>query len=521
MNEYPIGCRVILKDLTKTEFNGKVGIVQSKLNQNGRQQILLDERDDESEEKKILGLKPINLKLEPRPVDSLTTREMKTVLSRKDYIGSLAGFDKSDLKSLVEGHVTDPEEIASLLAKQAATAAADAAPATTTNGNVNNRTNRDQLKQQIQNQANQLKNISPDQLKQQAQMMRSMDPSMIRRMNPQMANFTDAQIQMAATQMEQMANNPQMVQGMVNQMSNMDDSQLDNMGDQFGAGGAGAGAGAGGPFGNTASAPGTTAASASGTPATASVQNGMQNAANMSPEQLGQQAAMMKSMSKDQLRAMNPLMANWPDSQIDMAIGQMEAMANNPEMSKKMLDQMKNMKPEDLEKMQKMAQSGSIPGAEGAGIGNGAGGAPGFDPSAMSQNPMDMLKNTNPAQIKQMLQMVKDNPALFKDMIRSANPGMADQLTDEQISKTMETFANLDEKKIGWIMKALGIAQSVRSAFKGKGMLFLLLSMSLFALALFRFMRRNNDEVISDMTGGVDDEVLSSMVIPDLEEDEF
>ena len=42
----------------------------------------------------------------------------------------------------------------------------------------------DSIKQQIQNQADQVANMSPEQLRAQAQMMRSMDAASIRRMNP-------------------------------------------------------------------------------------------------------------------------------------------------------------------------------------------------------------------------------------------------------------------------------------------------------------------------------------------------
>jgi hypothetical protein len=517
MDEYPIGSRVILADLSKVEYNGLQGLVKSGLNQNGRQQVQVS--ISETEEKKILGLKPTNLKLEPRNVDSLTTREMKTVLSRKDHTGNLTGFDKSELKALVEDYVTSPDEIASILAKAQASTPAPAAAPVVSAGN----TNASNIRQQMQNQASQLNNISPDQLRQQAQMMRSMDPNMIRRMNPQMANFTDAQIQMAATQMESMANNPSMVQGMVNQMNNMDDAQLENLSraqNQFAAGNPNAGANLG--VGATATTPAATAA-----PTPNNIAGGMQNMANMSPEQLQQQATMMKSMSKDALRSMNPLMASWPDSQIDMAIAQMENMANNPEMSKRMMDQMKNMKPEDIEKIQKMAQNGSIPGGAGA---QGAAGAPGtgaaspFDPASMS-DPMEMLKNTNPAQIKQMLQMVKENPGLFRDMIKASNPAMADQLSDEQISKTMESFASMDEKKIGWIMKALGFAQNVRTFAKQNKVVLIVLVVSILAFVVTRFSSRggsiDNDVLINQNGMGKDDEVLGSMDIPELDEDEF
>lgn len=505
MEEFPIGSRVILQDLTTTAFNGRVGVIKSKLHQNGRQQVSLlknGKEGNENDENKILGLKPINLKLEPRPVDSLSTREMKTVLSRKNYTNPLAGYDKSELRSLVEAHVSCPNEIASILAK--AQAAVEPTPTPDSNSAGSTASN---TRQQMREQAAQLNQLSPEQLRQQAQMMRSMDPSMIRRMNPAMANLTDAQIQMAAAQMEAMANNPQMVEGVVNQINNMDDSQMENLSrmQEF--------------AGTNTNANATSDETVAGAPAMSA--NGMQSMANMSPEQLLKQAAMMKSVPKDTLRKMNPLMASWPDSQIDMAISQMESMAKNPEMSKRMMDQMKNMKPEEIEKLQKLAQNGSFANLNASGA-SGDGNTAGIDPNAMAKDPMAMLKNTDPAQIKQMLQMVKENPALFKDMIRGANPGMADQLSDEQISKTMESFANMDESKIGWIMKGLGLMQKIRDVMQLKGVV-LLLKVLFISIVLFFYMRYTEGKAENDDTSNLfkENEDVISMTIPEVEDDEF
>jgi hypothetical protein len=512
MQEYAIGSRVILKDLSKTEYNGLSGIIKSKLNSNQRQQVSLT-IDNET---KLLGLKPLNLTLEPRSLDSLTTKEMKMVLSRVDYQGSLAGYDKSELRSLVEAHVAtcSPDEIASILAKQVDN---DDDDEHNREGGASssNKTGK-KLRQQMKNQADQLNNLSPTQLRQQAQMMRTMDPNMIRRMNPAMKHFTDAQIQMAAVQMDQMANNPQMVKGMVNQMNNMDDAQLENLqkAQEQHNGVAGAGAG-----GMTAPTPGVGGSA-----------QGMQSMANMSPDQLRQQATMMKSMPKDTLRSMNPLMAKWSDAQIEMAIRQMETMAENPDISKRMMDQMKDMDPQELEKLRNMAQNGTMENSVGAvgtdtGTGTGAGG---MDPNAlMSQDPMQMMQNTNPAQIKQMLSMVKENPSLFKDMIRASNPSMADKLTDEQITKTMESFANLDESKIGWLMSLFGFVQKARTFLKEKGLYVLvvmLLTMMGFLYGFVQYRTGSKSAVVNVVNEGIAlHETESSM--PDvqmmIEEDEF
>ncbi len=166
---FPVGSRVLLHSLLKgTEFNGQVGIVKSEVNSSSRQQILLIKSG------KMLGLKPSNLKYEPRTVNSLSVAELKTVLMEKK-VTQLSGYDKSQLRQMVEIKTDSEEEIAKIVytaqAKKAAAAAAN-----TSGGDI---------KSQMQNQANAIGSMSPDQLRQQAQMLRSLPPSQVRRMNPQ------------------------------------------------------------------------------------------------------------------------------------------------------------------------------------------------------------------------------------------------------------------------------------------------------------------------------------------------
>lgn len=172
---FPLGGRVILKDLQKgVEFNGQVGIIKSDLNDSQRQQVLLVKSG------KMLGLKPINLQYEPRTVNSLSITELKLVLSEKK-VTQLSGYDKSQLRQMVEIKTESGEEIAEIIyisqaKKAAATAAANASARGGGGGDI---------KSQMQNQAAAIGNMSPDQMRQQAQMLRSLPPSQIRRMNPQ------------------------------------------------------------------------------------------------------------------------------------------------------------------------------------------------------------------------------------------------------------------------------------------------------------------------------------------------
>jgi len=338
-------------------------------------------------------------------------------------------------------------------------------------------------------------------------MMRSMPPSQIRKMNPGMANFSDAQIQMSANQLETMADNPHMMKSMVDQMRNLPPEEMEKVkrmqqGQQPlpGAGAvAGAGAGAG--------------------PSTGA--GGMQNIADMSPDQLRQQAAMMKSMTPDALRSMNPAMANWSDTQVQMAITQMETMANNPDMMKRMSDQMKGMKPEEIEKIRKMAEKGDM-GMGGTGLpdATSTGTTPtGASAGGMPQNPMDMLNTTDPAQIKQMLNMVKENPQLMKDILRSSGGGAMGGLSDEQIEKTISAFAGMDEKKIGWFIKIMGWAQNFKNSSKMKIALFLFLSMCVSVMGMLVYLVKKSKDL--DPTSSTITDLTDSQIpeVPMMEEE--
>eukprot|EP00555_Chaetoceros_dichaeta_P002451 CAMPEP_0198251356 /NCGR_PEP_ID=MMETSP1447-20131203/2208_1 /TAXON_ID=420782 /ORGANISM="Chaetoceros dichaeta, Strain CCMP1751" /LENGTH=492 /DNA_ID=CAMNT_0043936347 /DNA_START=32 /DNA_END=1510 /DNA_ORIENTATION=+ len=492
MTEFPIGTRVILKDLTKgTHFNGQVGIIKSVLTAQGRQLVSLVGND----EGKALGLKPTNLKYEPRAIDSLSIKELKVVLTAKNKdsdVLAAGGIDKSQLLNIVRDTVESEEEVAEILAL-----------ATVTEQKVNTKKDYD-LKNKMQQEYSQVASMSPDAIRSQAQMMKSMDSATIRRMNPAMANFTDAQIKMAADQMEMMSNNPDMFKGMVDQMKNMSGSDLEQVRRMQNGGAPSAefvnnmappslnpalgGGGGGAPVGDITKQ---------------QMETGLNNMANLTPEQLRQQAAMMKSMDPATLRRMNPAMANWSDSQIQMAISQMDMMAGNPDMMKTMTEQVKNMNPEDIKKMQ--AGTMSPDAANGA-------------PGGMPQDPMQMLQNADPAQIKQMINMVKDNPAMMKDMLRSANPSMGDKISDDQISKTMEMFANLDDKKIERLMKLGSYAQKARELVRGKGV-FIIISLAVFCYGVIGYVikSRGNESKTLDTSSFAQPEP----VIPVMDEDEF
>lgn len=524
-SSFPIGSRVLLHSLQKgTEYNDKVGIVQSNLNDKGRQSVHVQDNDESSSSsemtKIVLGLKPTNLKYQPRSIESLTNKELKQLLMTKEYTTSqIVGMDKSQLKELLSTILSDEVEIAKALAYIGAPKgeASTTAPSSTTSKASN-------LRQQVSSQAEQLSSLSPAQLRQQAQMMRAMPPSQLRRMNPVMANMTDAQIQMAILQMEQMAQNPENVQNMVNSMKNMSDEELDQIqqnATRTGAGAGGAGAGAPGYGG----AP--TYGNGVGPPVSNNdLQSNLEQMSNMSPEQLRTQAQMMKSMTPDQLRAMNPAMANWSDAQVQQSISQMELMASNPQMVQSMMDQVKGMDPEQLRKIQEMAAGGKMDMSGGLGgmMNGGAGGAnatgagAGAAPGGMPQDPMEMLQNSSPAQIKQMLSMVKDNPSMLKEMLRSANPEMANSVSEDQLLKSLDFFTNLDEKKLGWMLNAFKTFGKIKTKMQGKGLVVLVLSFVVFCYGLLMLVLKYKS---GGATVGVEEAMESDIPSVPIVEDEF
>ena len=521
-SSFPIGSRVLLHSLQKgTEYNNQVGIVQSNLSDKGRQSVhILPSNNgggtDNDDKKVVLGLKPTNLKYQPRTIESLTNKELKQLLMMKEYTTSqIVGMDKSQLKELVSTVLSDEVEIAKQLAIIHAPKG-DAAPSTSNSSKASN------LRQQVTSQAQQLSSLSPAQMRQQAQMMRSMPPNQLRRMNPAMAHMTDAQIQMAIMQMEQMAQNPANVQNMVNSMNNMTEEQLEQI-HQATAGGGGDGGGGGG----VAAAPTIPAANGGGvSPPVSSnqMQSNLEQMSNLSPDQLRHQAQMMKSMTPDQLRSMNPAMANWSDAQVQQSISQMELMANNPQMVQSMMDQVKGMDPEQLRKMQEMASSGNMDMSGLGGMMNGDGNAAtvggGGAPGGMPQDPMAMLQNSSPAQIKQMLSMVKENPSLLKEMLKSANPDMANSLSEDQLMKSLDYFANLDEKKLGWMLKAFQTMGSIKTKMQGKGLVVLVLSFVVFCYGLLMLVLKYKSGS-DDATASVQEMMESDIPPVPIVDDEF
>lgn len=414
---FPVDSRVVLHGLVKSpELNGKVGVVNSGL-ASGRQQVLVEGMS------KSVALKVSNLKYEGRSVESLSIKELKTILQSNTNITEVAltGIDKSDLQAKVASMKgSSPERIAQWLAEAKTKSPTPPVATPVASPNVD-----------PSQAADQLANMNPDQLRQQARMMRTMNPDTIRRMNPQLAHMTNAQIQQAANQMEMMANNPSMMKMATDQIKKMSPEEIQRM--QQGQAMAGT--------------PATGNAAASNTPTTnpsapSSVADQATKAAdmmaNMTPEQLKHQADMFESMSPDAIRQMNPQLAHMTDDQIKMAANQFRMMADNPEMMKMAMNQMKSLSPEQIEAIR-----------------NGS--APAPDPSQMmGGDPTKMLANMDKGQLKAMLQSLKENPDMLKQF--AATSGM----NEEQLAKGIEMFGDMDDAKLDLTLNMLQRVQKAK-----------------------------------------------------------
>lgn len=400
--------------------------MRSALSSAGRHTVYIDELD------KTVGLKPSNLRYEPISLESLSIRQLKMVLKYKNQpTDDTVGMEKSELASRVSKLIASSDELPEILAKAKSNARESVSSTTSTSYTASSA--------QAAQAADQLSNMSPDQLRQQARMMRTMDPATVRRMNPQLANMSDAQIKMAADQMEMMANNPSMMKMASQQMKNMDPAQLQEMQAKMAQGGS-----------NTSNTASTAASISQPTPSVNQAQHAAQMMENMNPEQLRQQAFMLKTMDPDMLRRTNPQLAHMSDAQIKMAATQFEMMASNPAMMKLATDHMKNATPEQLEAMKK----GQVPTP-------GTSSNPAGTPNApqMGGDPMEMLTNMDKTQLKEMFNTVKQNPEMLKQYA-----GMCG-ISEEQLIQGVEGFASMDESKIDALLKMVKMAKTAKETW--------------------------------------------------------
>ena len=202
-------------------------------------------------------------------------------------------------------------------------------PGTATMNDTIKNMSSDQFKEASQK----ISSLSPEQLKQQANMLKNMPMETLRKTNPHMANMSEEQIKLAISQMETMANNPEMMKMASEQMQNMDEKQFEQVKQMF-QGGVGA------------SSNGTTASSS----------GDQLNMADLAADP----SKMMESLlsNPEQLSSMIKTMKQNPDLIKSMMRTQMGMKDNNSkngvdpraEQIEKAIDQFTNMSDEQLDK---------------------------------------------------------------------------------------------------------------------------------------------------------------------------
>jgi len=275
--QYPIKTRVILHGLVGSpQYNGRKGVVESPLTAEGRQRVYLlpaavvalgdtgitsdinvsdgsnnkkSKNDGEEEANNMLGLKPINLRYEPRTIESLTVKELKTILSRLSCISQnnensassfsnasdnheatmhkspnskpkpivTTGMDKSNLRALVSTLAGNDSEVLACLLATPYYAAGEPIPSS------HNHYNNHPFTSNINNPSlfpnnNDISSDSftPSDLREKAKAIRSIHPDTLRANNPSIANWSDDDIRTAAYRMEHVANNPHFKQHLQN-----------------------------------------------------------------------------------------------------------------------------------------------------------------------------------------------------------------------------------------------------------------------------------------------------------------
>lgn len=474
-SSFPIGSSVLLQNLVKgAHLNDKKGIVKARPDAvTGRQEVYVFEAQ------KSMAIKPANLRYEPRELSSLSVSEMKGILLKSKKIDDDAsptewkGMTKEELLRTVAAEIDteDPGEIAALVAEanapvEGANNRAKVVPDRTTGGGDAALQSSERLRQG----AEVMSKMSPNDIRRQAATMKAMGPAALRACTPQMAGMTDAQINMAISQMEAVANNPTQLKMAADQMKSMSDSQLRQAVNQS-------------PLSSqsgqmpraTPATPSTNNHAAAAAAAPPSVNNisqsqfqqATQQMSSMSPDQLKSQAAMLKSMPLDALRRSNPQMANMSDAQIRMSITQLEQMAENPDMVKMAADQMKNMTKEQYDGLRDMmGGGGSGPSAAGE-TAAGMAGMP-ADPSKMMESLL-----SNPDQLNTAVKMMKKNPEMIKQMMASqlgtgggggdgSSGGDAPADTrQKQMNSVIDSFAEMDDEKLEKYLKLANKVQTV------------------------------------------------------------
>ena len=157
----------------------------------------------------------------------------------------MKNMSESDLRramNMAGGPTAAASSSTSSSSSSSVTSSSSAPSSKNNNININDKIS----KTQCERAARQMSTMSPSQLRQQASVLRSMPYDTLRRTNPPMAHMTDAQIEMSIQQLEQMADNPDMIKMAADSMKGMTEEQYESMKTMLGGGGGGGFGGVGG-----------------------------------------------------------------------------------------------------------------------------------------------------------------------------------------------------------------------------------------------------------------------------------
>jgi len=258
---------------------------------------------------------------------------------------------------------------------------------------------------------------NPDMLREATETMAKMSPDELQAMlsNAPMPPGMDANAMKA--QMEHLRSNPDLLKTAMDSLKSMPEEERKRMlGQRYGGNG------------------GSSSASASGAPASFAPSammpaggGGMPDMRNMSPDMISQALNMTKTMTPDQLKAMN---IGSPE-EAEMMQKTAQQLQSNPDMMDMMTKMMQNMDPKQMEDMMNM--SSKFRGG-GGGAGGGNPNAP-MDPSAMMNDP-DMMKAA-------------------ESMMASMSPEMLSSMAKASGVELSEDKAKLVTKFLPWIMRLM------------------------------------------------------------------
>jgi len=252
-------------------------------------------------------------------------------------------------------------------------------------------------------------------------------------------------------------------------------------------------------------------------------QKAYEQMSRMNPTQLKYQATAMRR-DPSLVRRSNPQLAGKTDAEIRQMADQLEMMAKNPEMFKRMQETMKNMTPEQMKAAQDMMNNMTPEQRKTAQeqYRNST------SSSKTAEGKLDMNNvgaNMSDAQIEMMLNMVKTNRKGFIAMLRS-QPALAKTLasvSDEMLNKNLDTFANMD---VATVKRFIGVASTFQRVHRATGGYTMHICVAILALLMYLlwsyFFASSSVAAVDFVPAAEDTRTASAVLIEELEEsDEF